>query len=116
MKLVAESNLMKPLQHLACFLLAVIALVHADQPLPPGVRFIPGPVNGVFIEREGRSLAVYGDPSGQRPAPDVVLLTHARRDVTWAARGLPQRGAKVVAPEKEAESLTEPGKFWTALR
>ncbi len=78
--------------------------------------FIPGPVNGAFIERNGKFLAVYGDPSGQRPTPDTVLLTEARRDVTWAARGLAQRGAKVIAPEKEKDFLAQPGKFWADWR
>jgi glyoxylase-like metal-dependent hydrolase (beta-lactamase superfamily II) len=82
----------------------------------PGFRFIPGPVNGAFIEREGKSLAVYGDPSGSRPTPDTVLLTEARRDVTWAARDLARRGAKVVAPEREAEFLLHPERFWAGLR
>ena len=83
-------------------------IIRADEPLPPGLSLIPGPVNGAFIERDGQSLAVYGDPSGQRPTPETVLLTEARRDATWAARGLAQRGAKVVAPAKEAELLTHP--------
>jgi glyoxylase-like metal-dependent hydrolase (beta-lactamase superfamily II) len=84
--------------------------------LPPGLNFIPGAVNGTFIEREGKFLAVYGDPTAQRTAPDMVLVTEARRDVTWAARGLALRGTKVVAPEKEAESLIHPEKFWAQLR
>jgi len=82
----------------------------------PGFNFIPGPVNSVFLERNGKSLAVYGDPSGRRPTPDTVLLTQARRDVTWAARGLAQRGAKIVAPEREADLLIHPEKFWAELR
>jgi glyoxylase-like metal-dependent hydrolase (beta-lactamase superfamily II) len=84
--------------------------------LPPGLLFIPGPVNGAFLQRHGKTLAVYGDPSGSQPPPDTLLLTEARRDATWAARGLAQRGAKVVAPEKEADLLTQPGKFWAELR
>ncbi len=88
----------------------------ADDPLPSGLGVVPGPVNGAFIERGGKSLAVYGDPSGRRPLPDTVLLTEARRDVTWAARNLEERGASIVAPEKEAELLSHPEKFWAELR
>lgn len=88
----------------------------ADDPLPSGLRVVTGPVNGAFIERGGQSLAVYGDPSGRRPLPDTVLLTEARRDVTWAARSLAQRGASLVAPEKEAELLSHPEKLWAELR
>ena len=84
--------------------------------LPPGLSLIPGPVNGAFIEREGQCLAVYGDPSARHLTADTLLLTEARRDVTWAARGLAQGGAKVIAPEKEAEFLIHPEKFWAELR
>jgi glyoxylase-like metal-dependent hydrolase (beta-lactamase superfamily II) len=85
-------------------------------PLPPGIVFLPGPVNGLFLPRGGKSLAVYGDPSGRQATPDAVLLTEARRDVTWAARDLARRGAQVIAPEKEALSLSQPEKFWSEWR
>ncbi|MBI5386174.1 MAG: MBL fold metallo-hydrolase [Verrucomicrobia bacterium] len=106
---------MKVSSNLASLLLTA-GLAGASEPLPAGLSLIPGPVNGVLIEREGKYLAVYGDPSGRHLTADMVLLTHARRDATWAARGLAQRGAKVVAPEKEAEFLTQPEKFWADLR
>jgi len=83
--------------------------------MPPGLGVISGAVNGAFIERDGKSLAAYGDPSGRRPIPDTVLLTEARRDVTWAAHGLAQGGAKIVAPDKEAGLLSHPESFWAAL-
>ncbi len=88
----------------------------AGKPLPPGLSIVPGPVNGAFIERNGKFLAVYGDPSGAHVAPDTVLLAEARRDVTWAARGPAQRGARIIAPEKEAGLLSHPEKFWAELR
>ena len=94
------------------FLLGCLGWAGETQPF----RFVSGPVNGAFIEREGKSLAIYGDPSGKEPAPEMVLLTHARRDVTWAARGLAQPGAKVVAPVKEAEFLYNPEKSWIEFR
>ncbi len=83
---------------------------------PTRFRFLPGPVNGAVFERSGKSLAVYGDPSGRLPTPDIVLVTEARRDGIWAARGLAERGAQVVAPAQEAESLTRPEEYWAALR
>ena len=92
------------------------ALVCAEEALPGGLSVIRGPVNGAFLEKEGKFLAVYGDPSGKHLPVDTVLLAEARRDVTWAARGLAQGGAKVVAPEKEAELLVHPEKFWAELR
>jgi glyoxylase-like metal-dependent hydrolase (beta-lactamase superfamily II) len=112
------------IQRLSTFLLGVISglLVsigegaRANEPLPAGLRLIPGAINGFVLERNGKSLVFYGDPSGQRPAPELVLLTHARRDATWAARRLAMEGAIVVAPEKEAELLNNPVKFWVELR
>jgi glyoxylase-like metal-dependent hydrolase (beta-lactamase superfamily II) len=89
----------------------------ADDSLPPGLVIVPGPVNGAWIERQGRSLAVYGHPSGQhRAIPEVVLLTHARRDAVWAARDLAEQGAQIVAPAREAEFLTQPAEFWESWR
>jgi glyoxylase-like metal-dependent hydrolase (beta-lactamase superfamily II) len=103
---------------LAAFILFILseALMRAEEALPAGLSFINGPVNGAFIERNGKFLSVYGDPSGQHSAADSVLLTEARRDVTWAARGLAKGGAKVIVPEKEAELLNHPEKFWAELR
>ncbi len=88
----------------------------ASESLPTGLNFISGPVNGAFIERGGKSIAVYGDPSGRHPTPELVLLAEARRDVTWEARDLAQRGAKIVAPQQEATLLSHPERFWAELR
>lgn len=84
--------------------------------LPTGLNFITGPVNGAFIERGGKTIAVYGAPSGRHPTPELVLLAEARRDVIWEARDWAQRGAKLVAPELEAAWLTHPERFWSELR
>lgn len=103
---------------LAAFILFILsdATMHAAEALPAGLSFISGPVNGAFIERNDKFLSVYGDPSGKHLTADTVLLTEARRDVTWAARGLAKGGAKVIAPENEAELLSHPEKFWAELR
>ena len=98
------------------FLISLGGFAHADETLPTGLRVISGPVNGAVLKRDGKSLSVYGDPSGAGRIPAMILLTHARRDVTWAARVPIQRGATVVAPEKEAEFLPHPEKFWAELR
>ena len=87
-----------------------------DTRLPLGLTVVAGPVNGARIEQENKILAIYGDPSDQPTAVETVLLTQARRDVTWAARGLALRGAKVVAPEKETAVLSQPEAFWAGLR
>ncbi len=88
----------------------------APEPLPRGLNLISGPVNGAFIERQGKRIAIYGDPSGKAPVTEMVLISEARRDVTWAAVKLAAGGAKIVAPEKEADVLNHPEKFWAALR
>lgn len=88
----------------------------AAQPLPRGLDVIRGAVNGAFLKQAGRSLAIYGDPSGQQSVPEMVLLTHARRDAIWHVRSLAREGASVVAPEAEAGWLNTPAKFWTDWR
>ncbi len=83
--------------------------------LNSSVGLIPGPVNGVVIERGGRTLVVYGDPAGSVPQADMVLFTHGRRDVTWAGRGLVERGAKAIVPEAEVSMFAGAPDFWQAL-
>jgi glyoxylase-like metal-dependent hydrolase (beta-lactamase superfamily II) len=80
----------------------------------PGIlRIISGPVNGVLITRQGKTLAVYGDPRSESVAADTVLLTHHRRDVVWASRALIETGATVVGPAREAELLSGVVRFWS---
>lgn len=93
-----------------------LASAPADDGLPSCLRLIPGAVNGAFIERGGRSLAVYGDPVGRQATPETVLLSEARRDVTWAARDWAEQGARIIAPEQEADLLNHPEVFWAELR
>ena len=80
-----------------------------------GFSFVRGPVNGVVIERGGARLAVYGQPVETEQKFEQVLLTHHRRDVLWAARGLVDAGAKAVAPAAERSLIETPGKFWDAF-
>ncbi len=81
--------------------------------LSTSVRLLPGPINGVAIERNERTLVVYGDPSGTLQQADMVLFTHARRDVVWAGRDLVERGARAVVPAAEAEAFTKATEFWS---
>lgn len=62
-----------------------------------------GQINSVALP-EG--AAIYGAPGAK-----VVLVTHARRDVLWAADE-----AGLVAPEGEARLISEAGKFWSLFR
>lgn len=97
---------MKPI----CVLFA-LAFAHG-QVIAPGIRVIRGDSNGVLIEAGGRTLAVYGDPRARSGAAEMVLLTHHRRDVVWAAQPLAARGAKVVAPAAEQQRIADTAAFW----
>ena len=83
--------------------------------LSPSVRLLPGPVNGVCIERDGHIVVVYGDPSGTLQQADVVLFTHSRRDVVWAGQILVERGARAIVPAAEAAAFAEPQEFWNTF-
>ncbi|HEC02141.1 MAG TPA: MBL fold metallo-hydrolase [Phycisphaerales bacterium] len=74
-----------------------------------------GSVNGVFIEREGRFLVIYGDPEKNVEKADKVLFTHSRRDVVWAGRSLVEDGAESIVPKNEVESFTKVNEFWSAF-
>ncbi len=65
------------------------------------LKVISGPVNGALIERNGKILAVYGDPTGKLSEADLVLFTHFRRDLTWSGEGLLDSGSKGIAPAGE---------------
>ena len=94
---------------------SAIAVPLQASALSPSVRLITGPVNGVAIERNGRTLVVYGDPSATITGADMVLFTHGRRDVTWAGRDLVERGARAVVPKDEASVFTDAADFWKAF-
>lgn len=92
---------------LPAFLIAAVWIQAA--PLPQGVRFLPGPVNGVLI---GDKLLVYGDSGTRVKSPAHVLFTHARRDVVWAGARLVANGAAAVVPERERALFEDPSAFW----
>ncbi len=83
--------------------------------LSPSVSLLPGPVNGVCIERDGHTLVIYGDPSGTLQQADVVLFTHSRRDVVWAGRDVVERGARAIVPAAEAAAFAKPQEFWNTF-
>lgn len=101
-------------------LLTFAALVSAtEEPstelIAEGVQVVRGAVNGVRIERNGKTLAVYGDPRPESPAVDTVLFTHHRRDVVWAGRDLVTSGAKAIVPAAELDDFTSVGDFWSSF-
>ena len=80
--------------------------------ISPNISFIHGAVNGVLLEQNGKTLAVYGDPRENSPVPEKVLFTHCRRDVVWDGQSLVKKGAEAVIPAGERESFTESNLYW----
>ena len=79
------------------------------------VSLIPGPVNGVSIERDNAHLVIYGDPGGKIKKAEMVLFTHSRRDVVWAGRQLVENGAMAVVPESDVEKFSNVERFWNGF-
>ncbi len=105
---------------LALVLLAVSLCGGSEQTVTEqtvgGLQVVQGAINGVRLARNGKSMAVYGDPR-ENPLPvDVVLLTHHRRDVVWAGRELIARGAKAVVPAGELALFTDVNQFWSQFQ
>jgi len=100
---------------LAIAIFAGICAGAADEALSPSVTVSPGAINGVCIKRDGHRLVVYGDPQERWKTADMVLFTHARRDVVWAGRAMVERGAKSVVPALEAEQFSKVEDFWTSF-
>lgn len=102
-----------------CALLCVLAPplgAQQAETIAAGVRVVHGPVNGVIIDRNGQTLAIYGDP---RPSPahaSMVLFTHHRREVAWAGRSLAAQGAQSVGPAAEEALFNDVGAFWKRYR
>jgi glyoxylase-like metal-dependent hydrolase (beta-lactamase superfamily II) len=95
--------------HKALTALVAVAAVGQAAQLPPEVRFIPGPVNGLLLR--GKVL-VYGDPRGRLKNISHLLFTHARRDVVWAGVPLVAAGAAAIVPERERERFDRADEFW----
>lgn len=76
------------------------------------LKVIRGSVNGAFIERNGKTLVIYGDPSGTLREADKVLFTHHRRDVVWAGLGVVREGAAAVIPFGAQTYFTSTDSIW----
>ncbi len=83
--------------------------------LSPHVSIYQNSTNGVFIEQNGHTLVIYGDPGQNIKKADMIFFTHNRRDVTWSARELVDNGAESVVPAKEADSFSKAEEFWTSF-
>jgi glyoxylase-like metal-dependent hydrolase (beta-lactamase superfamily II) len=97
--------------------LTLATTCHAEDiiQLSPHVTFCQNSTNGVFIRQNGKTLVVYGDPSGNLKEADKVLFTHNRRDVVWTGRELVENGAESVVPANEADSFSKAEDFWRAF-
>ena len=76
------------------------------QKVTESLKVINGTVNGALIERNGKVLSIYGDPSGKISKAEMVLFTHFRRDVIWAGEKLLDSGSKGIAPAGEKAYFT----------
>ncbi len=87
----------------------------AIEEITQGLQVVRGAVNGVLIQRDGKTLAVYGDPRENPHPVDMVLFTHHRRDVVWAGRTLVATGAKAVVPAAEVAEFSDIRQFWSSF-
>jgi glyoxylase-like metal-dependent hydrolase (beta-lactamase superfamily II) len=101
---------------LAVVLVTALAALAPCEDVAPGLRVVSGAVNGAVFERGGETLVVYGDPRGSLPRADMVLLTHHRRDVAYAARGLVEAGARAVVPAAEIDDFNGVDDYWSRFR
>ena len=76
------------------------------------LTIISGAVNGAVLTSEGVALVIGGDPRAIPVAAELVLLTHHRRDYTWAAQALVEAGTRALIPESESDKFTNVRSFW----
>ncbi|MCK5345164.1 MAG: hypothetical protein KAR20_17265, partial [Candidatus Heimdallarchaeota archaeon] len=79
--------------------------------ISPNLELIRGDINGAVIKSGKNRLVVYGDPSDALSQADMVLFTHARRDVIWAGKNLVMKGAKAIVPFSESDLFTRVDSF-----
>ncbi len=98
-------------------ILVIATLCHAGSTvqLSPHVTVCQDSINGVFVNKDGKTLVFYGDPCGNLKKADKVLFTHNRRDVVWAGRELVENGAQSFVPAQEADSFSKAEDFWTSF-
>lgn len=94
----------------------VCLMLHSyAQKISPSVRMSTDGVNGVFIERNGHTLVVYGDPNAEAKKADMVLFTHFRRDIVWAGRDLVEEGSLAVAPAAQKPYFVSGDSIWSEI-
>jgi glyoxylase-like metal-dependent hydrolase (beta-lactamase superfamily II) len=101
--------------YLAIITLARICYADSTIRLSPHVSIYQDTVNGVFIEKDGHTLVIYGDPGKHLQKAETMLFTHSRRDVVWAGRELVENGAESIVPLREADNFSKVNDFWTSF-
>ena len=100
-------------------LLSVYILIHScsgpTSEISPNLELIRGDINGAVIKSGKNRLVVYGDPSNALSQADMVLFTHARRDVIWAGKNLVMKGAKAIVPFSESDLFNRVDSFWNVF-
>jgi glyoxylase-like metal-dependent hydrolase (beta-lactamase superfamily II) len=103
----------------ACLLLTIAILLGGCAGpvtrMSPNLSLIRGDINGAVIESGKDRLVIYGDPAGVLSGADLVLFTHARRDVVWAGSHLVEKGAGTIVPAAESDLFTSVDSFWNDL-
>jgi glyoxylase-like metal-dependent hydrolase (beta-lactamase superfamily II) len=101
---------------MAAWTLLVPARAVSAENIARGIQFTAGAVNSVHLQGTSKSAIVYGVANETRPDVDLILLSHHRRDVLWAARPLVDAGAKAIAPLAERSLIGNPEEFWEEFR
>jgi glyoxylase-like metal-dependent hydrolase (beta-lactamase superfamily II) len=101
---------------MAAWTLLVPAGAVSAENIARGIQFTAGAVNSVHLQGTSKSAIVYGVANETCPDVDLILLSHHRRDVLWAARPLVDAGAKAIAPLAERSLIGNPEEFWEGFR
>jgi glyoxylase-like metal-dependent hydrolase (beta-lactamase superfamily II) len=101
---------------ISCLLIPLCVCQAVDSAkLSPQVSIYQDTVNGVFIEKNGKTLVIYGDPAKRLKKADMILFTHSRRDVVWAGSDLVENGAESIVPLREADKFSKVDDFWKSF-
>jgi len=96
-------------------LLSEVVGIHAKEN-ESRISVSEGAINSVVFKSGGAHLVVYGVEKEIDGGAELVLLSHHRRDVLWAARDLIDGGADAVAPKAEQSLIESPETFWTEFQ
>ena len=88
---------------------------NTHQEILPGLSILPGSVNAVLVERNGKKLLI--DSGELTTAPgggvaDWALYTHHHRDQASGAPALAAAGTRILVPLKERRFFEDARTFW----